>query len=424
MPQWTERIENHAVFGVLDAVRQQIAAITQDPPDGAEPAQSFERLKWVVDYTGLALSAVDPALVHPGPLNNVQQSLSQVQSELNSYSADRSAKRLESANSYVDNVLLQLAQVPKPHTDEQLDGLRDSLTSFRRATGQLLRNAQEDAARAQSEVDGLRSRVQELQADIATQKGRLDTAITQFQQQFSQAEDARRASHATDEKARATAFAEEQTERREEFDGQVETQSAAIKELIGQWDSAMKEVRSSAELDTKNLLLRMEEHRKYAERLVGIITDTGMAGGFQRVANEELAAAKSWRKLAVGAMVGLIAFAVLSFLYTFQGTFEWPMFAGRVFVTLTFGVLAAYAAKQADEHLQNERHNRRLELEIASIDPYLAPLPEETRFDVKRALAERMFGRDQRVVSDTRQVVTSGTLMDALRLTLDNLTKR
>ncbi len=48
------------------------------------------------------------------------------------------------------------------------------------------------------------------------------------------------------------------------------------------------------------------------------------------------------------------------------------------------GVFAAYAAHKAEQHRQIERNSRRMELELAAINPYLATLPNETQYEVKR----------------------------------------
>jgi hypothetical protein len=54
--------------------------------------------------------------------------------------------------------------------------------------------------------------------------------------------------------------------------------------------------------------------------------------------------------------------------------------------------LAAYAAAQADKQMSIETKNRRLELELAAIGPYLAPLPEPDQHAFRLALGNRTFG--------------------------------
>ncbi|MGM0879716.1 MAG: hypothetical protein ACQEXQ_01595 [Bacillota bacterium] len=82
----------------------------------------------------------------------------------------------------------------------------------------------------------------------------------------------------------------------------------------------------------------------------------------------------------------MIGFSVYAFLFTTDKSFSWSVFSGRVFVAATFGVLATYGGRQAGKHQVAERLNRKMELELASIDPYLASMPEDFRTLLKGSL--------------------------------------
>ena len=71
-----------------------------------------------------------------------------------------------------------------------------------------------------------------------------------------------------------------------------------------------------------------------------------MVGGYQRTANEERAAAKSWSNVTVGAMLILIAAAVLTLL-TAPPAVTWPYLAIRAFVATAVAILATYAGRRA-----------------------------------------------------------------------------
>lgn len=60
-------------------------------------------------------------------------------------------------------------------------------------------------------------------------------------------------------------------------------------------------------------------------------------------------------------------------------------------------MLAAYAAAQSDRFFHIERYNRKLALELAAIDPFIALLPEEQRHKFKLEMGERSFGQEQAV---------------------------
>ena len=61
-------------------------------------------------------------------------------------------------------------------------------------------------------------------------------------------------------------------------------------------------------------------------------------------------------------------------------------------VALLLAAPAYYAAQQSREHRGLERRYRSMELELASMNPYLELLPEELQQAVKTELASRYFG--------------------------------
>jgi hypothetical protein len=50
-----------------------------------------------------------------------------------------------------------------------------------------------------------------------------------------------------------------------------------------------------------------------------------------------------------------------------------------------------YAAAESRQHRSSEHLNRRMELQLASIDPYLVLLPEDRRQDMKAQNFDRFF---------------------------------
>ena len=146
-----------------------------------------------------------------------------------------------------------------------------------------------------------------------------------------------------------------------------------------------------------------------------VIGNTGMVGGYQHVANSERKSAVIWKCVTVVSMIGLVVFGVLAFVGTEAADFSWSKLGGRVFAAATIGILAAFAARQSAWHDDRERYNRRMELELASIDPYLANLPKDIQDKVKEVLAERFFGQKE-PAKGAKRSETSGTSLDLARL--------
>ena len=97
---------------------------------------------------------------------------------------------------------------------------------------------------------------------------------------------------------------------------------------------------------------------------------------------------------------------------------SWPYLAGRVFIASAVAILATYAGGRASGHRREEQHLRRTELEMASIDPYLALLPEADRTEIKKSVAGRMFAQPERSTEPEGRG-PSGSVVDLAKSALD-----
>lgn len=117
-----------------------------------------------------------------------------------------------------------------------------------------------------------------------------------------------------------------------------------------------------------------------------------MAGGYQLVANDEKKAADFWRWVAVVGLAGAIAATIFALFHGLSNGFELDRFFAKAAVAIPFLALASYAARESSRHRQQERINRKIELQLASLDAYLVTLPEDEQNRLRAKLADRFFG--------------------------------
>ena len=303
---------------------------------------------------------------------------------------------------------------------EDIDSIKDSVSTFRRSVGQSIRSVETESNRVRENFNALGQQFKTLTSDISAQKGRLDTAITQFQQQFSEAEDRRR-----------DQFEQAKDKRREDYEKLIgelrEESNNSILELRNTFQTLIdktKEDRDQSNLTLNQmstvLIQEIQGQREKAAELITIITNSGLIGGYQATANQERTTSRVWQLIAVFSFMGLIGFAICAFLATLPEQLHWGRVGARAFVAITFGILAAYAARQADKHEVTERRNRKMELELAAIDPYLSELPVDTRHKIKEELASRLFAQSEQpdIVTNSK---TSGSAFDLLRMALETI---
>lgn len=406
MSEWVQRLEAHPVNADVKAFDVLLAELDEVAAKSPQVISQVSRLQQINRLLLQRLQSVDPVLVPLAVLNNLQSYVQQQRNEVNHYRANQNVGHLHNANSHADVVLTQLGAMIYPAAPSDIEGVRDAVASFRKSAGQYLRYVEDEHSSLKAKMKNLSDQLQQATTDVNSQKSRLDTAISQFQQQFSQAEDTRREQFVKAESGREEKFTFAMKDKDEEFRSAEEVRSGefvgALDERRAAFDQFLEKSRNDSgeqrvqiEKDASSLLDQLIQKKSRAEALVHVIANTGMVGGYQRVANEERLVARLWEGLAVISMGGLVGFAVYAFFSTLHDDFKWGVFLARAFVALTFGILAGYAARQAEKHHQVERRSRRVELELASIGPFLSELPEGERNEVKKRLAARLFGNTE-----------------------------
>lgn len=399
MSEWADRIEASPVWDRVLGVRAQVEQITVTPEDAPEVASDLVRLKTVLDSTEEALRASDPLLLTPGPLASIDSALQQLSTELTAFETDRGRGHLANANAHADSILSSLAQFQ--FAQRSSADTVEALETVRKRSEQTLTVLLDHERSLGERLGQLDASVQAATQEISAQKGRLDAAIAEYQQQFSTAESARQNQVAEALKAHSQrldqALADSQKLLLDSQQEATKRLEALLEKINERADTYQKGVEKSG----TDFVAQLDAFRVKAENLLHVIGSLGMAGEYQKAANSGRRGAIVWQAIAAFSMVGLIFFAVLAYSAAQADEIRWGSVATRAFVTVTFGILAAYAARQADRYGEVEVVNRRYQLELSSIDPYLANLPAEKQREVKVELAKKLFGNPLSVLSNS-----------------------
>lgn len=323
-----------------------------------------------------------------------------VLSEIRSYRENPETSWLSSINGILDTAIGLVGwQVPYVAADPA--GLREAAGNYRRAIGQFLRGVEDDvetlrgrlaelnqsieqakASAAEAATDATQSietsvaaaeqRLADVSSNVDAEKARFDTITTEYQRTLTQGESAR-ATKADNALAEEIAKHEAtRTEAEESF-------KAAADKLAE---------------DAAAAIASLEEQREKALELVnatGAIAYSGSYGGYTAQQGKTAAV---WAVITVAALVALVAFGVWQVLELRGGAaIDLTQLALRLIVTIPAFALVAFAARESGKHRENERRARRLELELAAIDPYLALLDEDKRKEIKAQVARRMFAQ-------------------------------
>ena len=420
MSEWLTRIIDHPVKQRLEQLQNILSETTITPEDPSEAITDLERLKRVAEFIRISVNQTDPFLVTPPILNPLDNPIQSIITEVTRFCSDRNRAHLVNANNHADTLLVHVSKLPLIPGDIGLETAQADVNSFRLNIKDFLSDLDIERKKLKDRLSGLDKRIEETSTEISAQKGRLDTAIAEYQQQFSQAENARRDQFTEAQNTRSQMLEQVTIEFKTKLQESLDDSKTRLTSHISNSESQLKELASSLDLNAKTTLKTLKEYRDKAQNLIHVIGSTGMAGEYQKVADKARKFSIVWQFIAVGAMIFLIIFAILTFLATQVTEIRWGSVGARVFVAITFGILAAYGARQADRYFNNEFRNRRFQLELSSIDPYLVGLPQDTQQQVKVELAQRLFGNAGLSLPSEAKEIT-GTSLDLVKMFLKML---
>lgn len=406
-----EKVKNHQVFKAIGTLGNTTDLIIRDETLESSQIESVERIAEVTSFIKRNLENLDPLFTPVAILNNINKQIQNTYNQLNSFRSNKNVNHIGNAESQIDNALVQLSNLPNISDKDGVNEFVENLASFRKSSGQYLRYLEKDYKKLKENFSKLGFNFQELEKSITEQKNRIDKVVSDYQKQFLEAESQRR------EK-----FQNSEQERVDKFNSQIEEANKKLSQSVDDFDTTATEKINDISTSTENLVKNLREKKEEAEKLVNVVANVGMSGGYQKVADQARKTKIFWQVVAIISILGLIGFAIFAFYETVGADFDLGKFGARSFVAVSFGVLAAYSARQADKNAAFERRNRQLELELASIDMYLAKLTEEDQREVKKKLSEKWFG-NLPVKDSSKNNSREGTSYDLLKMVLENLSK-
>ena len=217
MRSWPERLTEHQVLQKLDELGRAIDKAVHREEIDAAAVDDLERLRTILTYTGKRLDSTDPALLYTGLLDGIRDRFGNAAAMIQAFAADGNRANVASATAEMETILPELGRLLGPVSPAELAGLREAAESYRLALRDGLQEVRSNSSQVSSDLDALRLKAGELSASIDSEKTRLSSMSTEFQSQFSLAQEARQSQFSTAQEARINESAASEKDRQEKF---------------------------------------------------------------------------------------------------------------------------------------------------------------------------------------------------------------
>lgn len=419
MPNWDAKYSGHEIHKQIPLIENVIDAAMGKAPD-VDDSEDLLRIKKAIDFLKVKLASIDPLLISTATLNSLNSNLKDIIPSLNGYAANKAKPSLVQACAIVDTVLLHVSALPSVTAAKELELVGESVSGFYKSVAEYKNLVGDTLVKFSEQIKSIESSMKVVNTEINQQKTRLDAAIAEYQKQFSLSESERRRQNSEAESKREAVYLEKVAALTQGNAANLETQKKQFNDALESAKSKLLAHDEKFKKDISETISVMEQHKKHAENLITVITNTGMIGGYQKIANRAEHMTWFWNATAVLSLIGLIVFSVMSYLHVNETVIVVPKMLAKLFVAVTCGLLAAYAAREVDKYGQIERHNRKMELELASIDPYLINFDKTKREQIKETIAHKVFGQASSIDIKHPEKF-SGNAMDTLKLAISTI---
>lgn len=384
MTQYSERFHDHPLHSEISDLRESINSAELDF-SSRDVRDGYDRFLVAVGFVERYLTSADPELVTAGALHTLEK---QINALGNFHEVFKQNQNDPALNDVVDAVLDQLNLLPQ--INDGASDYSEVLEDLRKRSNAALDALKARQTELETERDTLAERLQTLKAAIEqqdelfeAQKGRIDKLITTQQ----------------------TAFNTEQQQRNTQLNEALKTHETTAKAVVEQFKKQLQTLldakgeaadtqREGHDTKAQVQMDSLVEHLDHAKKIVGLIGNTGMTGHYQEVANRELRSAFWFRIFALAFFI-LMACVIMWIVYEIRSEeFNWEVALFRVAVAAALLAPAWYCARESTRHRKVENRNRRIELELAAINPYLESLSQENKQAVIERLADRYFGNE------------------------------
>lgn len=369
----SESFKNHNIFDRLNSIEEILAS------DDVKEKIDLEKLSFfqtVFSYISQRVKLTIPDLVQQVELDALSNEINGGISQINSFIGNDNVGHLNNATNNFNAAINRIKNFPIPVAKGDFNFSR-KIADFEK-TAKNKYNALEkqkgkletSISEFETDLKNKENEIQKLLKLIESKETEIQNLTSTFQTDFENIKSSQNQSFQNDK----TTFRKEIDVKKEEFSEEIE------------------ELKESIDTDTSDLVTRLSNKLKEAERLVNIIGNVGVTGNYQNIANSHKSTADFWRVMAVIFMSLFSGLLVWTIIDLSSDGFNWVKSSIRLVAAAALSYPATYAARESSKHRNLETLNRNAELELASINPFIENLSDDKKQIIKEKLAEKYFG--------------------------------
>jgi hypothetical protein len=392
----SEAFTSHAAFEKLEQLHQVLIS------DGAKekiPLNDAAFFEAVYKYTKDRLKLALPILVQEPEMTALANEVDAITVQINAFLGNNNIGHVTNATNNSNSVLNRIRNFPFPFSKGDFDfsksiaGFEQAATNGFKNLETINNNLQQELKKAQDDLVAKQTQLTNLESKLAAKEVEIQNVLARYNTEF--------------EALKTTANSDIEAEKKKFNDG-IEADRKLYKEQFDADTESNKksfdEQKSDFEKQSTEIIGNLNSKLSEANKIVNIVGNVGVTGNYQNIANQNKKTADYFRWVALGFMVimsGLLIWSIIEI--SKNGEFNVYKSLVRILAAAVLTYPAVYAARESAKHRRLETQNRNLELELASIGPFIELLPEDKKQLIKEELANKYFGNHKSIADDKKE---------------------
>lgn len=399
---YVQRFQQHPLHGALQTIRDAIAPILAEPASWTSDAiQHVQRLNLGIEKAQRLLTAADATLTGSQTLDEARNGANALLQQLNQFKANKNVAHLTNANNNLDTAVLPaIMRIPRMDTPADVSSVFKAVDLERTRALAALKSLEEYRAQVRQTIEKLLANESTFKDAITKQEERLNSLVQQSDKVVAQFNERSAAA----ERDRDSKFAAELDVLRKSSTDQLNASQS-------KFGAQQAELKTSA----ATILKDMESFKSQAASLLQVIGEIGVASPYDKTAIEDRHAALWLRVLAGLFFSGMVTTVVLTAVHLVTNGLAIGYMIFRFMTALIFAIPGYYFAREASKFQHEADRNRRLQLELASVGPFIESLDSQKKAVLREELARKYFSGAPTTAEPTSKTLDMDRILDIIK---------
>lgn len=387
MNKWLERFNQHPARAMLKSLLQELE--TEHRKSKLTP-DDWSRFHDGAIHIQQCLIDCLPQFVAVDTLNGIAGNLNTLIGEFTNFDNSNDGDRINAAHDALDRAIKLTKSLPMPHGDEPSVG--SIISSLSSKIDTILQETNDKKNEIERQYNDLKIAMSALQNDLQGTanilKNEQATTISlsaEYQKQFSEQQENRRKE-----------FADKITWFQSKIEDHIRNLSETFDEEKNGIRRGMHDELMSIRANVDDLLKSLKDKDSKASKLLEAVGIKSHTYGYAGATKKEGDAANWLRLFAIIFMIMAVAILIgPALLELFHAPvdfkFDWYKILYRIPTSIIVFIPAFYMAREASRHRTVEVENKRMELELAALTPYLELFDDEKKNKIKEELVKNYF---------------------------------